>query len=122
MFKADGRRPDLSTRPVGSPDTWVSSGHLIRKPMSISDAASPGQSTPTPRAMAECDLICGLSGLGAYHLHHNPQHEITDEVLSYLVRLTEPLPGSTDDLPGWWTDVGTRSTSPRGMPSAAPTA
>ncbi|MGM1058382.1 hypothetical protein [Saccharothrix sp. Mg75] len=39
--------------------------------------------------MAEYDLICGLSGLGAYHLHRHPQHEITAEVLSYLVRLTD---------------------------------
>jgi lantibiotic biosynthesis protein len=57
--------------------------------------------------MAEFDLICGLAGLGAYHLHRQPQHEITADVLSYLVRLTDPLPGRTDGLPGWWTDVGT---------------
>jgi hypothetical protein len=57
--------------------------------------------------MPEFDLICGLSGLGAHHLHRHPHHEITAEVLSYLVRLTETLPGRTDGLPGWWTDVGT---------------
>lgn len=60
--------------------------------------------------MAEFDLICGLSGLGAYHLHRHPDHEITAEVLCYLVRLTQPLPGGTDGLPGWWTDAGTTGT------------
>lgn len=57
--------------------------------------------------MAEFDLICGLSGLGAHHLHRKPQNEITADVLSYIVRLTESLHGHTDGLPGWWTDVGT---------------
>ncbi|MET8763072.1 lanthionine synthetase C family protein [Lentzea sp. NPDC004782] len=57
--------------------------------------------------MAEFDLICGLAGLGAHHLLHQPRHEITTDVLSYLVRLSEPLAEHADGLPGWWTDVGT---------------
>jgi hypothetical protein len=60
--------------------------------------------------LAEFDLIRGLAGLGAYHLHRHPDHEITRAVLAYLVRLTEPLPG--DKLPGWWTIV-----SPNGAPT-----
>ncbi len=56
-------------------------------------------------ALAEFDLIRGLTGLGAYHLRCDPHHEVTLAVLSYLVRLTEPLPGHTDGLPGWWTDL-----------------
>ncbi|MGH3899733.1 MAG: lanthionine synthetase LanC family protein [Pseudonocardiaceae bacterium] len=56
-------------------------------------------------ALAEFDLIRGLTGLGAYHLRYDPHHEVTAAVLSYLVRLTEPLPGHTDGLPGWWTDL-----------------
>ncbi|MGH8902523.1 MAG: lanthionine synthetase C family protein [Egibacteraceae bacterium] len=56
-------------------------------------------------ALAEFDLIRGLAGLGAHHLRRDPRHEITRAVLSYLVRLTEPLPGRTDGLPGWWTDL-----------------
>jgi hypothetical protein len=55
--------------------------------------------------LAELDLIRGLAGLGAYHLHCSPDHDITQAVLSYLVRLAEPLPGRTDGLPGWWTDL-----------------
>jgi hypothetical protein len=51
----------------------------------------------------EYDLISGLTGLGAYHLVHHPGHPITSDVLTYLVRLIEPLP---DGLPGWWTNHG----------------
>ncbi|WP_328493443.1 lanthionine synthetase C family protein [Streptomyces sp. NBC_00414] len=54
--------------------------------------------------MEEFDLIRGLSGLGAYHLSRHPHHEITADVVTYLVRLTEPLP-SPAGLPPWWTDV-----------------
>ncbi|MEC3974278.1 lanthionine synthetase C family protein [Amycolatopsis sp. H20-H5] len=63
-------------------------------------------------ALAEFDLIRGLTGLGTYHLRRNPHHEITAAVLAYLVRLTEPLPDH-DGLPGWWTEHG-----PTGQPPA----
>ncbi|MGH3942010.1 MAG: lanthionine synthetase C family protein [Pseudonocardiaceae bacterium] len=56
-------------------------------------------------ALAEFDLIRGLTGLGAYHLRCDPHHEVIAAVLAYLVRLTEPLLGRTDGLPGWWTDL-----------------
>lgn len=62
-------------------------------------------------AMKEFDLIRGLSGLGVYHLRRHPDHPVTGELLSYLVRLTEPLAGR-DDLPPWWTD-----STPNGEPS-----
>ncbi|GAB3454270.1 lanthionine synthetase C family protein [Actinophytocola sediminis] len=55
--------------------------------------------------LAEFDLIRGLSGLGAYHLRHDPAGEFIKAVLSYLVRLTQPLPDADDGLPGWWTDL-----------------
>ncbi|MFD4554864.1 lanthionine synthetase C family protein [Streptomyces sp. NPDC058469] len=55
--------------------------------------------------MEEFDLIQGLSGLGAYHLSRHPRHEITHDVLAYLVRLTEHRPGGSG-LPPWWMDVG----------------
>ena len=61
-------------------------------------------------ALAEFDLISGLTGLGA-HLHrHCPEHHLMREILSYLVRLTEPV----DGLPGWWT------LSPPGRTAAYP--
>ena len=62
-------------------------------------------------ALKEFDLIRGLAGLGAYHLRRHPEHDITRDVLTYLVRLTEPLPRG-GELPPWWTDV-----SPNGDPS-----
>ena len=62
--------------------------------------------------LREFDLIRGLAGLGAYHLAAHPGHEITRDVLTCLVRLTEPLPGTGDGLPPWWTDA-----SPSGEPS-----
>ena len=61
--------------------------------------------------MKEYDLIRGLAGLGAYHLRRHPDHPITHDVLSYLVRLTEPLPSGTE-LPPWWTNV-----APNGEPN-----
>ncbi|MER6206360.1 lanthionine synthetase C family protein [Streptomyces sp. NPDC001642] len=60
--------------------------------------------------MEEFDLIQGLAGLGAYHLSRHPHHEITRDVLSYLVRLTEPLPDPAG-LPPWWMNV-----APTGSP------
>ncbi|MEU9774823.1 lanthionine synthetase C family protein [Streptomyces sp. NPDC047968] len=60
--------------------------------------------------MEEFDLIQGLSGLGAYHLSRHPHHEITHEILAYLVRLTEPQPDPAG-LPPWWMNV-----APTGAP------
>jgi lantibiotic biosynthesis protein len=60
----------------------------------------------------EFDLIRGLAGLGAYHLSRHPDHPVTQDVLAYLVRLTEPVSG-TGGLPPWWTSV-----APNGEPSS----
>lgn len=62
--------------------------------------------------MEEFDLIRGLSGLGAYHLSRHPHHEITRDVMAYLVRLTESLPDPAR-LPPWWMNV-----APTGAPHA----
>lgn len=55
--------------------------------------------------LGEFDLVYGLTGLGAYHLRRDPRGDLTRDVLSYLVRLTEPLADDPDGLPGWWTDL-----------------
>ncbi|WP_075662584.1 lanthionine synthetase C family protein [Streptomyces acidiscabies] len=60
--------------------------------------------------MEEFDLIQGLAGLGTYHLSRHPHHEITRDVLAYLIRLTEPLPDPAG-LPPWWMNV-----APTGSP------
>ncbi len=54
-------------------------------------------------ALAEFDLINGLTGLGAHLLRRDPHGALFGQVLAYLVRLTEPL--DAQDLPGWWTDL-----------------
>jgi class I lanthipeptide synthase len=56
--------------------------------------------------LAEYDLINGLTGLGCYLLHHHRDNPVIRDVLSYLVRLTEPLTVDADPVPGWWTGHG----------------
>ena len=56
--------------------------------------------------MSEFDLVRGLTGLGAYLLHFEPDPCLLLRVLDYLVRLTEPVPADDDAgtrAPGWWT-------------------
>ncbi|WP_457033905.1 lanthionine synthetase C family protein [Kitasatospora sp. P5_F3] len=53
-------------------------------------------------AFAEFDLIYGLTGTGALLRQRDPNGALLRDVLAYLVRLTEPLPGGE---PGWWTDL-----------------
>lgn len=53
-------------------------------------------------ALAEFDLISGLTGLGAHLLRRDSNGALIRPILAYLVRLTEPL--GAEDLPGWWTD------------------
>lgn len=54
-------------------------------------------------ALGEYDLIRGLTGIGVYLLSRHAGSELLSAVLSYLVRLTEPVADSGRTLPGWWT-------------------
>lgn len=57
-------------------------------------------------ARAEYDVVLGLSGLGSYLLHRNPDDLLLGEVLAFLVELTRLLPAPDHGTrPGWWTDV-----------------
>lgn len=58
-----------------------------------------------PLTMREFDLVHGLTGLAAYHLHTHPDHPITRDVLAYLVRITEPLDAEAVQPP-WWVPTG----------------
>lgn len=58
----------------------------------------------TRPCVREFDLFYGLTGLGSYLLSHDPAAPILRDVLTYLVRLTLPLDGDGDQLPGWWTE------------------
>jgi class I lanthipeptide synthase len=54
--------------------------------------------------LGEYDLIRGLTGIGAYLLHRHHGGALLDDVLAYLVRLTESLRTSEGHArPGWWT-------------------
>ena len=67
-----------------------------------------------PARFAEWDLIYGLTGIGAYLLRRDPHSPLLRDVLSYLVRLTEPLHRDGEALPGWWTHTDpTGAVSPR---------
>jgi len=55
--------------------------------------------------MTEFDAIRGLTGLGALHLNRNPHGDLIRSVLTYLVRLTEPVDNRGETLPGWWTHL-----------------
>ena len=54
-------------------------------------------------ALAEYDVINGLSGIGALLLLRSPGSAAFERVLSYLVRLTESQRVDGQLLPGWWT-------------------
>ncbi|MEU7002669.1 lanthionine synthetase C family protein [Nonomuraea sp. NPDC046570] len=57
-------------------------------------------------ALAEFDVIRGLTGLGSYLLRRDPSSKTMRAVLEYLVRLTEPVKEGGETLPGWWTLSG----------------
>jgi lantibiotic biosynthesis protein len=53
-------------------------------------------------ALREFDLISGLTGLGVYLLHRHRGGGLLQDVMPYLVRLTEPVTADGEALPGWW--------------------
>jgi hypothetical protein len=63
-------------------------------------------------ALGEFDLISGLTGIGVYLLHQHGGGDLLRDVLSYLIRLAEPLKTGGEERPGWWTGSG-----PDGRPS-----
>ncbi|MFD8787292.1 lanthionine synthetase C family protein [Kitasatospora sp. NPDC059599] len=52
--------------------------------------------------LREWDLISGLTGLGAYQLARHGDTTLLRDVLSFLVRLTDPVTVDGTLLPGWW--------------------
>ncbi|MEV0391774.1 lanthionine synthetase C family protein [Polymorphospora rubra] len=57
-----------------------------------------------PPTFAEYDLFHGLTGAGALLLHHLPAADELGDLLTYVVRLTEPRVDDGQPLPGWWVD------------------
>jgi hypothetical protein len=66
--------------------------------------------------LAEYDLISGLTGLGAHLLRHHPGDDALGRVLTYLVRLTQPVHHDGETLPGWWTHQSPRSDLSTALP------
>ncbi|MFG3403618.1 lanthionine synthetase C family protein [Streptomyces sp. NPDC048142] len=66
--------------------------------------------------VAEFDLFYGLTGLGSYLYSRDPAAPVLREVLTYLVRLTLPLDGDPDQLPGWWTELDPSGRRPAEFP------
>lgn len=58
--------------------------------------------------LREFDLISGLTGIGVGLLHRHRRSDLVEQVLTYLVRLTEPIRHDGDLLPGWWCPTGPR--------------
>ncbi|RKN47224.1 lanthionine synthetase C family protein [Streptomyces hoynatensis] len=56
--------------------------------------------------LAECDLIRGLTGLGALLLTRGTASPLLEEVLAYLVSLSRPVHIDGRALPGWWSTAG----------------
>lgn len=66
--------------------------------------------------LREFDVISGLTGLGIYCLSRTSRHPLLPKILSYLVRLTEPVRADGELLPGWWSSDGPELRPSRAWP------
>ncbi|WP_038842726.1 lanthionine synthetase C family protein [Salinispora arenicola] len=57
-----------------------------------------------PATFAEYDVFYGLVGFGALLLRDLPGSDELGDLLTYVVRLTEPRTDDGQQLPGWWVD------------------
>lgn len=65
-------------------------------------------------ARSDYDVVLGLSGLGSYLLHRDPDDPLVDEVLTSLVKLTHPRSGrGGSPRPGWWIAAAAPGKNPR---------
>jgi hypothetical protein len=82
------------------------------------DAAADRIAARRRPALAEFDLVRGLTGLGVYWLHRDPDRALLRQILTYLVRLCDPLPAGDPagtNVPGWWTTDAPRRCEPGGV-------
>ncbi|WP_327586956.1 lanthionine synthetase C family protein [Nonomuraea sp. NBC_00507] len=103
---AAGRMPSSYQRALENLDATIA-GDVRRRVQSAHARIDAGHLP----AVAEFDVIRGLTGLGAYLLRREPDGETMRAVLEYLVRLTEPVKDDGETLPGWWSP-----SSPDGHP------
>ncbi|MFW6641840.1 lanthionine synthetase C family protein [Nocardiopsis algeriensis] len=62
-----------------------------------------------PTSFAEYDLITGLTGIGVALGSIDPDGDLLDDVLRYLVRFTRPVRHEHRERPGWWVHHGPRA-------------
>lgn len=93
-------RPGRYARALNTLDQYVTAA--VRDRLASSHARMDRGETP---ALAEYDAIRGLSGLGALLLHRDIHTDLLREILTYLVRLTEPVKHDGEVLPGWWSHL-----------------
>ncbi|MGW6454736.1 lanthionine synthetase C family protein [Streptomyces sp. NPDC055078] len=89
-------------RPADSPALTTLGAHVGAVIATRLAAAHARMDAGVLPAVREYDLISGLTGLGALTLHRHGDSDLLRAVLSYLVRLTEPVTHEGDELPGWW--------------------
>ncbi|HEX7303789.1 lanthionine synthetase C family protein [Lentzea sp.] len=79
--------------------------HVLRLAENVLHAEEARLLTGAPGARMACyDVTSGLSGVGRYLLACGAQaRPVLEEVLGYLVRLTDPVRVRGHRVPGWWT-------------------
>ncbi|MET9869039.1 lanthionine synthetase C family protein [Streptomyces sp. NPDC006386] len=93
-------RPGRYARALDSVDQYVTTA--IRDRLNGAHARMDRGEMPT---LAEFDAIRGLSGMAALLLHRDLHVDVLREILTYLVRLTEPVKHDGELLPGWWSHL-----------------
>jgi hypothetical protein len=107
VLNAAADRPGRYARALDTLDRHVATA--TRRRLDCAHARMDRGALPT---LAEFDTIRGLTGIGAHLLRRRTHTELTRAVLTYLVRLTEPVTIGDELLPGWWSDL-----APSGRPS-----
>ncbi|MGW5096291.1 lanthionine synthetase C family protein [Streptomyces nodosus] len=99
-------RPGRYARALNTLDQYVTTA--IRDRLAGAHARMDRREMP---ALAEFDAIRGLSGMGALLLHRDLHADVLREILTYLVRLTEPVKHHGELLPGWWSHLAPSGTT-----------
>ena len=94
---ADGRRRYAHTR-------QALDQHVRRLTRVRLAAAGERRRQGRPAAFTEYDLFYGLVGVGALLLRQLPDSDELGDLLTYVVRLTEPVKHDGLRVPGWWVE------------------
>ncbi|MFJ8953509.1 lanthionine synthetase C family protein [Streptomyces sp. NPDC102381] len=98
-------RPGRYARALDTLDRYITTAIRDR----LADAHARMDRGEAP-ALAEFDAIRGLSGMAGLLLHRDVHPDVLREILTYLVRLTEPVKHDGELLPGWWSHLAPSGT------------